>query len=51
MGLILIATGLAMMELIGGYMPIIRDNLVDKLERDQRETRNVIGNRAKRDAA
>lgn len=49
-GLILNAIGLAVVELIGERMPITRDNLVDNLEHNRRETGNVIGKRASRDA-
>lgn len=41
-GLILNAIGLAIVELIGGCVPITRD----KLERNRREPGNVIGNGA-----
>lgn len=47
-GLILNAIGLAIVELIGERIPITRDNLVDKLEHNRRET---IGKGANRDAA
>ncbi|ORJ48000.1 hypothetical protein B2M27_23250 [Kluyvera intermedia] len=50
-GLILNAIGLAVVDLIGERVPITRDNLVDKLERNRRETGNVIGKGANRDAA
>lgn len=50
-GLILNAIGLAVVELIGEQVPITRDNLVDKLEQNRRETGNVIGKGANRDAA
>lgn len=50
-GLILNAIGLAVVELIGERMPITRDNLVDKLEHNRRETGNVIGKGSNRDAA
>ena len=50
-GLILNAIGVAVLELIGERIPITRDNLVDKLERNRRETGNVIGKGANRDAA
>jgi hypothetical protein len=39
------------MELIGERVPITRDNLIDKLEHNRRETGNVIGNGMLRDAA
>ncbi|MGK9173355.1 hypothetical protein KXR87_08990 [Yokenella regensburgei] len=50
-GLILNAIGLAVVELIGERVPITRDNLVDKLEHNRRETGNVIGKGVNRDAA
>lgn len=50
-GLILNAIGLVMVELVGERMPITRDNLVDKLEHNRRETGNVTGRGANRDAA
>jgi len=50
-GLILNAIGLAIVELIAERMTISRDNLVDKLEHNRRETGNVIGKGANRDAA
>lgn len=50
-GLILNAIGLAVVEFIGERMPITRDNLVDKLEHNRRETGNVIGKGANRGAA
>jgi len=50
-GLIVNAIGVAVLELIGERVPITRDNLVDKLERNRRETGNVIGKGANRDAA
>lgn len=50
-GLIVNAIGVAVLELIGERVPITRDNLVDKLEHNRRETRNVIGKGANRDAA
>lgn len=50
-GLILNAIGLAVVEVIGERVPITRDNLVDKLEQNRRETGNVIGKGANRDAA
>lgn len=50
-GLILNAIGLAVVELIGERVPITRDNLVDKLEQNRRETGNVIGKGASSDAA
>ena len=50
-GLIVNAIGVAVLELVGERVPITRDSLVDKLERNRRETRNVIGKGANRDAA
>ncbi|MEI9628632.1 hypothetical protein [Phytobacter diazotrophicus] len=50
-GLIVNAIGVAVLELIGERVPITRDNLVDKLEHNRRETGNVIGKGANRDAA
>lgn len=50
-GLIVNAIGVAVLELIGECTPITRDNLVDKLEHNRRETGNVIGKGANRDAA
>lgn len=50
-GLIVNAIGVAVLELIGERVPITRDSLVDKLEHNRRETRNVIGKGANRDAA
>ena len=32
-----------MVGLVGGRMPITRDNLVDKFEHNRRETENVTG--------
>lgn len=49
--LILNALGVAILDLIGEGVPITRDNLVDKLEHKRRETGNVIGKGANRDAA
>ncbi|MDU4354245.1 hypothetical protein PO654_16725 [Phytobacter diazotrophicus] len=50
-GLIVNAIGVAILELIGERVPITRDSLVDKLEHNRRETKNVIGKGANRDAA
>ncbi|MEH3412300.1 hypothetical protein [Phytobacter diazotrophicus] len=50
-GLILNAIGLVMVELVGERMPITRDNLVDKLEHNWRETGNVTGKGANRAVA
>ncbi|MEH5014058.1 hypothetical protein [Phytobacter diazotrophicus] len=50
-GLIVNAIGVAVLELIGERLPITRDNLIDKLEHNRRETSNVIGKGANRDAA
>ncbi|XWJ90324.1 hypothetical protein ACRARH_26135 [Phytobacter ursingii] len=50
-GVIVNAIGVAVLELIGERVPITRDNLVDKLEHNRRETGNLIGKRANRDAA
>ena len=50
-GLILDAIGLAVVELIGKRVPITKDNLVDKLAHNRRETGNVIGKGTNRDAA
>lgn len=50
-GLIVNAIRVAVLELIGERLPITRDSLADKLEHNRRETRNVIGKGAKRDAA
>lgn len=49
--LILNALGVAILDLIGERVPITRDTLVDKLEHNRRETGNVIGKGANRDAA
>ncbi len=50
-GLVLNALGLAVVDLIISGTPISRDNLVDRLEQTRRETGNVIGKGANRDAA
>ena len=50
-GLIVNAIGVAVLELIGERVPISRDSLVEKLEYNRRETGNVIGKGANRDAA
>lgn len=48
---ILNAIGMAVIELVTGGVPITKDNLVDRLEHNRRETGNVIGEGANRDAA
>ncbi|CAM7643620.1 hypothetical protein OFN94_24290 [Escherichia coli] len=50
-GLISGAIGMAVVNLIAFGVPITRDNLVEELERVRRETGNVIGKGANRDAA
>ncbi len=50
-GLIVNSIRVAVLELIGERVPIARDSLADKLEHNRRETRNVIGKGAKKDAA
>ncbi|MGV3921220.1 hypothetical protein ACV8TO_25055 [Citrobacter freundii] len=50
-GLISGAIGMAVVNLIAFSVPINRDNLVEELERVRRETGNVIGKGANRDAA
>lgn len=50
-GLIVNVIGVAVLELIGERVPITRNNLIEKLEHNRRETGNVIGKGANRDAA
>lgn len=49
--LILNAIGLAVIDLIAVGVPITKDNLVERLEHNRRETGNVLGKGANRDAA
>lgn len=50
-GLVLNALVLAVVDLIISGTPISRDNPVERLEQTRRETGNVIGKGANRDAA
>jgi len=50
-GLILNEIGIAVVDLVATQVPIIKDNLVDRLEHNRKATGNVIGKGAYRDAA
>ena len=50
-GLILIALGMAIVDLIGAGATINKENLLHQLERNRRDTGNVVGKGANRDAA
>lgn len=50
-GMIGCAIGAAIVQLIGDRKVINRDNLVEQLEQNRRDTGNVIGKGVNRDAA
>lgn len=50
-GMIGCAIGAAIVQLIGDGKVISRDNLVEQLEQNRRDTGNVIGKGVNRDAA